>query len=410
MRVHSSVLLFGLAESITALGNWVTQMAVFSLVVFRGGGTVEHSTGILLASLVPAGLVSPLAGNLCDKLDRRALLVVAYGLSSLAVVGLVGASKLSHVYLWLATLGALSSIMIPARQAALRDILAQEELAKSNAFLQQLASVVKIVGPLGGGLLLFHVEPQLAMLLNVAAYLLGIVALLRLPPSPPRDARSSKSRSQAESCRDRSLVPIQRVYRDFPLIRTLTPVVLCLAATMMVFDATTSIIVRDMLQAKEGFLGVLVSLIGLGTLISSTGLVLRKHEGNPWHDLIRGQALLLAIPASVVVAPCVAPGMGRIMVGVLCFIGGLGNGLVTVQTLTLLQLVAPEGAVGRISGIYQGAIAVSQLLAAALTPLLVPAYLSLSGIFGVMTVTVMFLMIRVWLSNRRVVSRRSMAK
>lgn len=101
-------------------------------------------------------------------------------------------------------------------------------------------------------------------------------------------------------------------------------------------------------------LGILVSLIGLGTFISSTGLVLRKHEGNPWHDPIRGQAVLLAIPISVVIAPHFAPEMGRIMVGILCFIGGLGNGFTYVQTLTLLQLVAPEGAVERISGIYQG--------------------------------------------------------
>ncbi|NMB17395.1 MAG: MFS transporter, partial [Firmicutes bacterium] len=305
--------------------------------------------------------------------------------------------------------GALHSVMIPARQAALRDILAQEELAKSNAFLQQLASVVKIAGPLGGGLLLSHMEPRPAMLINVAACLLGLVALLRLPPFPSREARPSKSRHRAKPYTG-SLALLRVIYQSFPAARTLTPVILAVAATMMVFDAASSIIVRDMLQAGEGFLGVLVSLIGLGTLISSTGLALRKYEGNPWHDLIRGEVLLLAIPISVVVVPYVAPGTGRIMVGVLCFIGGLGNGLAIVQTLTLLQLVAPEGAVGRISGIYQGAIAVSQLVAAVLTPFLASSYLSLPAIFGVLTVVMIFLMVRTWLSTRRAVSPWGMAK
>ena len=300
--------------------------------------------------------------------------------------------------------------MIPARQAALRDILAQDELAKSNAFLQQLASIVKIAGPLGGGLLLSHMEPRSAMLVNVAAYLLGIAVLLRLPSFPPCKARTSKSHSLEQSPSHRSLALIRVVYRDYPQAWALTPVILCLPATMMVFDATTSIIVRDLLQAGEGLLGILVSLIGLGTLISSTGLVLRKHEANPWDDLIRGQALLLAIPISVVIAPHFTPEIGRIMVGILCFIGGLGNGFTYVQTLTLLQLVAPDGAVGQVTGIYQGAVAISQLVAGVLTPLLVSTYLPLPVLFGALTLVMVLLMVQVWLNRRRVASSWSMAK
>lgn len=393
--VHASVLLFGLAEVVTSLGNWMSQMAVFSLLIFRGGGTVEQSTGILLSSLVAAGLASPLAGSLCDRFDRKILVIAGYLLSSLVVMGLLVAREPRQIYLCLAVLGALSSIVIPARQSTLRDILSPKELAKSNAFLQLLASLVKIAGPVVGGLLVLRIEPRVAIRLNVASYLIGAAMLMWLPSSRPRRASSLAKEHPRRLCGTASLASIRIAYRSFPLVGTFIPMVLCLAATMMVFDATASIIVRDLLQAGEGLLGILVSLIGCGSLVSSTLLAFRKHAGDPWHDLIKGQILLVAIPISVVIVPWLSLEMGRVVVSVLCFVGGLGSGFTAVQTLTLLQLMVPKDYVGRINGIYQSGIAVSQFVAAMLTPMLIPAYLSIPTAFGALTLVMLVLLARV---------------
>ena len=393
--VHASVLLFGLAESVTTLGNWMTQMAVFSLLIFRGGGTIEQSTGILLSSLVSAGLASPLAGSLCDRFDRKILVIAGYFLSGLVAMGLLATREPRQIYFCLAVLGALSSIVTPARQSTLRDILPPKELARSNAFLQQLASLVKIAGPVAGGLLLLRIEPRVAIALNVVSYLIGAAILMWLPSSRPLKASSLARGYGKRPYGTPSLAPIRAAYRSFPFVGALIPNVLCLAATMMVFDATASIIVRDLLQAGEGLLGILVSLIGCGTLVSSTFLAFRKHEGDPWHDLIKGQMLLVAIPISVVIVPWLSLEMGRVVVSVLCFIGGLGNGFTTVQTLTLLQLMVPKDYVGRINGIYQSGIAVSQFVAAMLTPMLIPAYLSIPSAFGALTLVMLCLMARI---------------
>src|SRR5947209_5962245 len=59
---NRSLLIVGIAESLSDLGTWITVLACFALIVFHNEGGAAESGGILLALLVPALPVSPLAG------------------------------------------------------------------------------------------------------------------------------------------------------------------------------------------------------------------------------------------------------------------------------------------------------------------------------------------------------------
>jgi MFS family permease len=66
-----------------------------------------------------------------------------------------------------------------------------------------------------------------------------------------------------------------------------------------------------------------------------------------------------------------------------CLIGGLGNGLVVVQSSTLLQLLAPSDLLGRLGGWLQSSFVAGQLFAIFTTPFLVPARLPIGTYFGI---------------------------
>ncbi len=76
MRIfrEKNLLILGLAESVSGIGDWITMMAVLAMLVFRGGGGVMESSGVFLAGLLPTLIVSPLAGWLVDRVNRRTLL------------------------------------------------------------------------------------------------------------------------------------------------------------------------------------------------------------------------------------------------------------------------------------------------------------------------------------------------
>ena len=63
------------------------------------------------------------------------------------------------------------------------------------------------------------------------------------------------------------------------------------------FDVLSPIFIRDVLAGNEQFFGLAIGSIGLGTVIASLVLMLRKNKRDPWKDFSIGLLLLAIIPA-----------------------------------------------------------------------------------------------------------------
>ncbi len=50
---NRTLVTIGVAESISGIGDWITMMAIFAILVFRGTGGVAESSGIFMAGLLP---------------------------------------------------------------------------------------------------------------------------------------------------------------------------------------------------------------------------------------------------------------------------------------------------------------------------------------------------------------------
>lgn len=183
---NRSLLLLGLAESISNVGNWVTVMAIYAIIVFHGEGGVAESSGVMLAGLGPMLLFSPVAGWLSDRFDRKWLMIISQVMSALPIIGIIVAGQGPIIYLLLALQTAFTTLMLPARQAVVPMLVPQQELARANALLQQTNSLVKIGGPILGGVIVGLFGAGNAMLLDVVSFTLAAVVLLLLPPLPPQ--------------------------------------------------------------------------------------------------------------------------------------------------------------------------------------------------------------------------------
>ena len=148
------------------------------------------------------------------------------------------------------------------------------------------------------------------------------------------------------------------------------------------FDVLASIYIRDTLHAGEQYYGLAIALIGLGAILSTLILMSRKNQANPWWVVIWGLGLLGLIPA-IMAMGAYLPNVGllRILVLVGCLVGGIGNGFAHVQLATLLQTLTPSSVLGRMSGLYQSCAIAGQLVGILLTPILVPAILTVNGFF-----------------------------
>lgn len=383
------------------------MIAVFSLIVFRGGGTAAESSGVFLAGLLPSLVLSPAAGWLADRFDRKRLMMASEFLSGLAVVGLILASRLEWIYLLLALEASFGSLLMPARQACIVDLVPREELTRANAFLGQLAAVIKIGAPMFAGLILAWLGPHRAMLLDVISFALSVLILSRLPSLPPalesRTVESPAGRGNAERpAAPKRSAGIWDALRASPQLSLLFAMAFAVTLIIMGFDVLSSVFTRDVLHGSEELFGLLIGLIGVGTVVVTTGLLLLKGVQRPWRDALLGLVLLACIPASLALATVVGDttlAQGAALAG--CLIGGLGNGLISVQAGTLLQLISPPELLGRLGGLFQSTFVAGQLVAIVTTPLLTPALVPVGVYFAAATVALVGVALVAALALRR---------
>jgi MFS family permease len=377
---NRSLIILGLSESVSNIGNWITMMAVFAMIVFSGKGSVAQSSGIFLAGLLPTLFFSPAAGWLCDHLDRKWLMIASELTSGLIIAGIIVTQRLEFIYFLLALQSISTSIMSPARQSVVPDVVLREDLTGANAFLQQLSSLIKIAAPILAGALLTIMNPHQAVILDVISFILSAAILTFLPSLPPHQSpavdityRQTKRVSSAG---------ILSTLKGSPRLSLLIMLELLAVVIFIGFDVLAPIYIRDVMGGNESLFGSAIGLVGLGSLISTLVLVLRRHPQNPWRDVLTGLVLLGAIPASMSLGDVLKGGTAAIpLIAAGCLIGGVGNGLLNIQAATLLQLLSPAELLGRMGGVFQSAMVAGQLAGIMITPLIVPALLPMGMYF-----------------------------
>jgi MFS family permease len=90
----------------------------------------------------------------------------------------------------------------------------------------------------------------------------------------------------------------------------------------------------------------------------------------------------------------------RIFVGVGVFVGGMGNGIMTVQVPTLLQRLAPRAILGQLGGLLQSTLTAAQLIAILGLPLIIPGTISMGHFYIIASVGIALLALFVAYSTR----------
>jgi MFS family permease len=403
---NRSLITLGAAESIGGIGDWITMIAVFAMLVFHSDGGVAQSSGVYLAGLLPMLLTSPLAGWLCDRFDRKWLMVAGLLGSALSVSGLIFTSRLEWIYAILAVQAVLVSILPPARQSLIPDIVSSEDLPRANAFLQQLSSLVKIFAPALAGFVLTIMNPHQAVIFNVLALALAAIIISRLPSLPPH--RSSTPRQEPSQTIHRA--DLRAAFRQSPQLLLLMASLFATIFVIIGFDVLATVYIRDIIHENEQFFGFAIGLLGCGMLLATLWLMTRKGKAHLWRELTAGILLLAAVPVSLALGVSAPPALARWLIMIGCLLGGIGSALVNVQSNTLVQTLAPAEMLGQVSGLVQSSSLAGQLLGVIATPLLVPGLLSMVQYFmisaAVLIVLVAALVVQLALSHKNLPASR----
>lgn len=169
-------------QVISLLGSKLTEFALGVWVYQQTGSITQFALTILLIYL-PNILISPIAGALIDRWNRRWAMILSdsvAGIGTLVIMGLVFGDRLEiwHVYIAIVIGSFFNAFQLPAYTAATTQLVPKKHLSRANGMVQISKATAKLVSPLLAGVLIKIVQLEGILLIDTATFLVALVTLL----------------------------------------------------------------------------------------------------------------------------------------------------------------------------------------------------------------------------------------
>jgi DHA3 family macrolide efflux protein-like MFS transporter len=171
-------------QLVSVFGTAATR---FALIIWAYQRTGQATTLALLGffSFILYILLSPVAGVLADRIDRRILMVAGdLGAALMTLMLLVlyqsGGLQIWHLYLAEALTGAFEAFQLPAYNAAITMIIPKEQYARAAGMRALSTSLSDVAAPAFAGILLRLLGLGGVMVVDILTFFIGIAPLLVL--------------------------------------------------------------------------------------------------------------------------------------------------------------------------------------------------------------------------------------
>ena len=340
---HRNFRLFFAGQGTSLIGTWLTKFAM-TYEAYELSHDAFKLGLVAFASQAPTAVISPIAGVLVDRWDRRRVLVltqVAAMLQSaaLAFFALAGLMTVWHLVVLAAAQAAINGFDVPARQAFVRQMVDDlADLPNAIALNSSVNTAARIIGPLIAAALVAGLGVGGCYAIDAASYLAVIASLLamRVAPHTPRPARSIR----------RDLVEGLAYVRRTPLIRAVLLLLLASATLAGSYVGLMPAIAQGTLHGGPHTLGLLLGVSGAGALCGA--LYLAGRERVAGLEIVVGRAAL-----AVGFALCAFEAITNVWFALpAMFVLGGAFIMQVAATNTLIQATAEPDKLGRVISLY----------------------------------------------------------
>jgi MFS family permease len=380
---------------------WLAMLASSSTMqmgsVGQGWLVYEIAGSALALGWVSAGwsitnsTLSPWAGVLSDRVEKRSLLLWVRGLmvlSSLTIAVLVALDviRVWHLVTYSLFRGILFAVLMPAQNAYLAQLVNRETLLNAVALNSVGMGLAGIFAASLAGFLIDFIGVEAVYLGIAMLYLVVFLIMLKLPLAGTTDPGTNSVWSD--------ILDGAHYIRICPTLIPLLALVFARGLFTMPYRTLMPKYAEDVMQLDASGLGILVAAPGVGSLISSL-LMASLGDFRGKGRLMLGSGVALGI-ALVLFANTQAFGIVLILLGL---VGATSNACM-VTNRTLLQENCDAAYLGRLMSAYMMMFGLTQLgsipIGAFADRFGVPAVLSVLGSLFVLVIAL------VWVAQPRI--------
>lgn len=354
-RRHPAFRQVFLADVACQLGDGGLLVA-FPMLILQETGDVSLTGLAFSGEILAFALLSPVAGQLADRMDQKRVMVLAnatrlllFALLLLALGLKLGVGALLVLSL---ALGGAGSFFMPARAALMRRLLEGKELEQAIALEGTMAFLVRLVTPALMGALLAFQPATVGIWVDMAAY--GLAILLLVPAWVKAPAVLGMSEEEPGAWQDgwRAIARSDRLRSMLVL-----DVLLCLIG-MAAFSSTVAYL-AEVLKLGAQANGWLLATTGLA---GAVGTQLAGRLGKEWR-------VLAALTAAIAVTYLLVPYVSVLwLLLVVWSLRGLAIGALGVLINQTIATEVPKEVMGRVQAAWSLGACVAAFAGSACTP------------------------------------------
>lgn len=338
--------LFFAGQGLSLIGTWMTQTAVIWLVYHLTNSALMLGV-VGFAQQIPNFFLSPFAGVLVDRWDRRQTLVVTQVLSMLqslllTILAFTGKIDVWHIIALSVFQGCVNAVDMPTRQSFVVELVEKREnLGNAIALNSSIFNSARLVGPAIAGLLIAAVGTTACFAIDTVSYFAVILGLLAMRLKPKVVSTRAAQTGVLEQLREGLTYSF-----GFAPIRAILLLVGLISLVGMPYNVLAPIFATQYLGGGAETLGFLMAASGLGALCSAIYLGSRRS--------VVGLGKLMAIaPAGFGVAIIVFSQSRMLWLSLIAmFIAGASLILQSTSGNTILQTIVDEDKRGRVMSLY----------------------------------------------------------
>ncbi len=331
------------AQTTSLLGDALTWVGL-ALLAFELAG--KNSSVVLSSALTlrvtAFVLLSPLAGVIADRFDRKGIMVVTHLVRMLIVSLLPFVTQVWQIYVLILALNVFNAFFTPTYQATIPLVTGQNDYPQAIALSSATYQLLGVLGPGLAGSVAAFIGVRQVFFLDALSFLVAAVMIFTLPGQLRVD-QSQQTRTPARiwhSIKDGTT----RLLTDPPIRYALGMQLVASVAGAQILVNTVGY-VQGTLKLGNVQYGWVMAAFGIGATLSSFafGAFNQRLERTTFAAIGAAAITLALLPANYA---SLAPLM------ILWLIAGAGQTLVNLPTQTLIADRIPATAQGRVYGAH----------------------------------------------------------
>lgn len=337
------------AAQVTSLvGSGVTSVALAAFAYQLAGRNATAVVGTALALRILAFVtLSPIAGVLADRIDRKRMLIAADGVRVLLLGVFPFITAVWQVYALIFAINAVTAFFTPTFEASLPEVVGERLYTRAVALSRVAVDLESVGGPLVAGVLIALVGVRWAFWFDALTYVASALLVWRARvPSAPRPTTPFPWGDFGSQ-----VTYGTRVLLREPALRQALLLHVAEAAAGAAAIVATVVYVRETLGRGETAFAVAMAAVGVGSSVAAVFVTRRAERTERAERADEGEAPLAAhlryhrwatrtlVAGGLLLTVALLPGVLRppyLVLLALWALNGAGQALIAVASVGLL--------------------------------------------------------------------------